>query len=157
MDQQLSRGVSPVSPHLIVAGATEAIAFYEKAFGAKLLIKLEGQDGKLMHACISINGSSVMLMDENVPWKTLGPKTLGGTPVVIHLMVEDADAFAGQAIAAGATVILPVSDMFWGDRYGIVADPFGHHWSIATPVRNMTEAEIKIAAAQAMCGENVPA
>jgi len=153
MDKQNSRNVSPLSPHLIVAGAAEAIKFYQRAFGAKEMIKLEGPDGKVMYACISINGSSVMLMDENVPWKTLGPKTLGGTPVVIHLMVDDADAVAKQAVASGAKVILPVSDMFWGDRYGIVEDPFGHHWSIATPVRNMTEDEIKAAAAKAMCGE----
>ena len=125
MDKQLSRGVSPLSPHLVVAGAADAIKFYQRAFGAQELIKLEGPDGKLMHACVSINGSSVMLVDENPQWKALGPKSLGGTPVTIHLMVDDVDKVTNQAIAAGAKVIMPVADMFWGDRYGIVEDPFG--------------------------------
>lgn len=157
MDKQQSRGVSPLSPHLIVAGAAEAIKFYEKAFGAKELIKLAGPDGKLMHGCISINGSTVMLVDENPQWKALGPKALGGTPVTIHLMVDDVDQVANRAIAAGATVIMPVADQFWGDRYGIVEDPFGHHWSIATTIREMSEAELKEAARQAVCGEGAPA
>ena len=157
MDKQLSRGVSPLSPHLVVAGAADAIKFYQRAFGAQELIKLEGPDGKLMHACVSINGSSVMLADENPQWKALGPKSLGGTPVTIHLMVDDVDTVTNQAIAAGAKVIMPVADMFWGDRYGIVEDPFGHHWSIATTTKVMTEAEIKAASQKAMCGEGVPA
>jgi PhnB protein len=157
MDKQLSRGVSPLSPHLVVAGAADAIKFYQRAFGARELIKLEGPDGQLMHACISINGSSVMLVDENPQWKSLGPKSLGGTPVTIHLMVDDVDKTTDQAVAAGAKVIMPVADMFWGDRYGIVEDPFGHQWSIATTKKFMTEAEIKAAAQKAMCGENVPA
>ncbi len=157
MDKQLSRGVSPLSPHLVVAGAADAIKFYQRAFGAQELIKLEGPDGKLMHACVSINGSSVMLVDENPQWKALGPKSLGGTPVTIHLMVDDVDKVTNQAIAAGAKVIMPVADMFWGDRYGIVEDPFGHQWSIATTIKVMTEAEIKEAAAKAMCGEGASA
>ena len=157
MDKQLSRGVSPLSPHLIVAGAADAIKFYQRAFDAQELIKLEGPDGQLMHACVSINGSSVMLVDENPQWKALGPKALGGTPVTIHLMVDDVDKVTNQAIAAGAKVIMPVADMFWGDRYGIVEDPFGHHWSIATTTKVMTEAEIKAASQKAMCGEGVPA
>jgi len=157
MDKQLARGVSPLSPHLIVAGAAEAIKFYQRAFGAQELIKLEGPDGQLMHACISINGSSVMLVDENPQWKALGPKALGGTPVTIHLMVDDVDKVTNQAIAAGAKVVMPVADMFWGDRYGIVEDPFGHRWSIATTTNVMTEAEIKAAARKAMGGEGPPA
>jgi PhnB protein len=157
MHKQLSRGVSPLSPHLVVAGAADAIKFYQRAFGAKELIKLEGPDGKVMHACVSINGSSVMLVDENPQWKALGPKSLGGTPVTIHLMVDDVDRAADQAVAAGAKVIMPVADMFWGDRYGIVEDPFGHQWSIATTKKFMSEAQIKEAARTAMCGEGVPA
>ena len=157
MDKQTSRGVSKLSPHLVVAGAADAITFYKKAFGAKELMRLEGQDGKLMHACILINGSSVMLVDENREWKALAPKTLGGTPVTIHLMVDDVDATHAKAVAAGATVVMPPADMFWGDRYGVVEDPFGHSWSIATTKKVMTEAEIKAAAQKAMCGEGVPA
>ena len=157
MDKQLSRRVSAVSPHLVIAGAADAITFYERAFGAKELMKLEGPNGKLMHACLSINGSTVMLVDEMPEWKALGPKALGGTPVTIHLMVDNVDKVAEQAVAAGAKVVMPVADAFWGDRYGIVEDPFGHQWSIATTIREMSEAEIKEAAKQAMCGEGVPA
>jgi PhnB protein len=157
MDKQTSRGVSKLSPHLVVAGAAAAIEFYKKAFGAKELIRIEGQDGKLMHACVSINDSSVMLVDENPPWKALGPKALGGTPVTIHLMVDDVDKLSAQAVAAGAKVVMPVADAFWGDRYGIVEDPFGHQWSIATTIREMSEAELKEAAVKAMCGEGVNA
>ena len=157
MDQQTTRSVSPVSPHLVVAGAAEAIKFYEKAFGAQQLVKLEGPDGKLMHACLSINGSTVMLVDENPQWKALGPKALGGSPVTIHLHVTDVDKLAAQAVAAGAKVIMPVADMFWGDRYGIVEDPFGHRWAVAQPQRNLTAAELKEAAREAMCGEGASA
>jgi uncharacterized glyoxalase superfamily protein PhnB len=156
MSTQNSRGVSPVSPHLVVAGGIEAIKFYQRAFGAKELMKIEGPDGKLMHGCISINGATIMLVDEMPQWKALGPKALGGTAVTIHLQVENADKVAQQAVAAGATVVMPVDDAFWGDRYGIVEDPFGHKWSIAHTVKQMTEAELKAAAQKAMCGENVP-
>ena len=153
MDQQLSRSVSPVSPHLVVAGGAEAMEFYERAFGARELVKFEGPDGKLMHGCMLINGATVMLVDEMPEWKALGPKALGGTAVTIHLQVENADKVAQQAIAAGAKVVMPVEDAFWGDRYGIVEDPFGHKWSIAHTVKQMTEAELKEAARKAMCGE----
>ena len=157
MDKQQSHGVSPVSPHLVCANAAEAMKFYERAFGAKEMMKLEGPGGGLMHGCVSINGASVMLMEENPDFKALSPKSLGGTPVTIHLMVPDVDKTTAQALAAGATVILPVADMFWGDRYGIVEDPYGHVWSIATHKRDMSQAEIQEAAKQAMCGENMPA
>jgi uncharacterized glyoxalase superfamily protein PhnB len=157
MDQQTSRRVSPLSPHLVVAGAAEAIKFYQRAFGAEEMMKLEGPDGKLMHACLSVNGSSVMLVDENPQWKALGPKTLGGTPVTIHLMVDDVDKTFAQAVSAGAKVVMPVADMFWGDRYGVLEDPIGHSWSIATTKQVLTEAEIRAAAQKAMCGECAPA
>lgn len=152
-----ARGVSKLSPHLVVAGAGEAIKFYEKAFGAKQMMKLEGPDGKIMHACLSINDSSVMLVDENPQWKALGPKALGGTPVTIHLLVPDVDAAFAKAIAAGATATMPPEDMFWGDRYGVLLDPFGHSWSIATTKKEMTESEIKAAAEKVFCNENTPA
>jgi uncharacterized glyoxalase superfamily protein PhnB len=157
MDKQAISGISPVTPHLVVAGAAEAIKFYEKAFGAQQLVKLEGPDGKLMHACILINGATVMLVDENPQWKALGPKALGGSPVTIHLHVNDVDKVTNRAVAAGATVVMPVADMFWGDRYGVIVDPFGHQWSIATTLRKMSEAEIKEAAAKAFCNEGAPA
>jgi PhnB protein len=123
MAKQISNGIQSLSPHLVCAGAADAIKFYEQAFGAKEMIRLPGPDGKLMHACISINGSSVMLVDENRQHGMLSPKALGGTPVTMHLIVEDADVAAAKAIAAGAKTIMPVADMFWGDRYGVVEDP----------------------------------
>lgn len=116
------------------------------------MIRLAGPDGKLMHACISLNGSSVMLVDENPAYGMLSPKSLNGSPVTIHLIVKDADAVVGRAVEAGATVKMPVQDMFWGDRYGVVEDPFGHRGSVATPVRTMTADEIAEAARTAFCG-----
>jgi uncharacterized glyoxalase superfamily protein PhnB len=141
-----------LSPHLVCAGAAEAIAFYEKAFDAVEMIRLPGKDGRLMHASLCINGSSVMLVDEAPEFGMLGPKSLKGTPVTIHLLVADADVTVAQAVSAGATVVMPVADMFWGDRYGIIEDPFGHRWSIATPQRTLTEAELREAARDAMPG-----
>ena len=142
--------VGPVTPHLVCAGAAEAIEFYKKAFDATEVVRLPGSNGKLMHACLNINGSSVMLADEFSDM-CVSPSTLKGTPVTIHLSVANADAVAEQAVAAGAKVILPVQDMFWGDRYGVIEDPFGHRWSLGTPQRTMTAEEIQAAAKTAMC------
>lgn len=130
-----------VTPHIICAGAAQAIDFYKKAFGATEEARLPGPDGKLMHAMIRINGSAVMLVDENPEWGMLGPKSLKGTPVTIHLYVRDADAFVAQAEKAGAKVTMPVAEMFWGDRYGKLEDPFGHHWSVGTHVRDVSMEE----------------
>lgn len=146
-------GVHILSPHLVCDGAAEAIEFYKQAFGAEELMRLPGPDGRIMHACVRINGSSVLLVDEMPEHGVLGPKALGGTPVTIHLIVPDADAVAERAVAAGASTVMPVDDMFWGDRYGIIADPFGHHWSIATPQRQVSPEELPEAMRQAMCGE----
>lgn len=144
-------GMSTVTPHLVCDGAAEAIEFYKKAFGAKEFMRLPGTDGRLMHACLGIGGSRVMLVDENPQWGALGPKAMKGTSVTIHLQVENADALFAQAIAAGATAILPVDEMFWGDRYGIVEDPFGHRWSLATHVRDLTPEEIAQACPGSCC------
>lgn len=149
----IPEGMSTVTPHLVCAGASDAIEFYKKAFGATELVRLPGPDGKIMHACIQIGNARVMLTDEQPKWRTLGPKALNGTPVTLHLYVEDADSFAQRAVEAGAKLVMPVTDMFWGDRYGQVEDPFGHHWSIATHVKDMTAEEIKKAVPTNMdCG-----
>ena len=134
-------GMHTVTPHIVCAGAAQAIEFYQKAFGATEEARLPGPDGKLMHAMIRINGSAVMLVDENPEWGMLGPKSLKGTPVTIHLYVEDANAFVARAEKAGAKVTMPVADMFWGDRYGKIEDPFGHHWSVGTHVRDVSMEE----------------
>jgi uncharacterized glyoxalase superfamily protein PhnB len=126
-----------VTPHLVCAGAADAIEFYKKAFGAKEEARLPGPNGRLMHAMVRINGSAVMLVDEMPEWGALGPKSLKGSPVTIHLYVEDADAFVARAEKAGAKVTMPVAEMFWGDRYGKIEDPFGHHWSVGTHVRDV--------------------
>jgi uncharacterized glyoxalase superfamily protein PhnB len=146
----IPQGMHSITPHLVCAGAAEAIEFYKKAFGAVEGHRLPAPNGKLMHASIRIGDSSLMLVDEMPEWKSLGPKALGGSPVTIHLYVEDVDAVFAQALAAGAQVAMPVADMFWGDRYGQVTDPFGHRWSIATHVRDLTPEEIGKAAASFM-------
>jgi len=136
-------GMHSVAPHLVCAGAAEAIEFYKKAFGAMEQARLPGPQGKLMHAMIRIGDSAVMLADEMPEWGALGPKALKGSSVTIHLYVDDADAFVARAVRAGAKVTMPVSDMFWGDRYGKLEDPFGHQWSVGTHVRDVTMEEMQ--------------
>jgi PhnB protein len=139
----IPEGMHTVTPHLVCAGASDAIEFYKKAFNAIETSRLPGPDGKLMHGSIRIGDSTVMLVDEAPQHGTLGPKSLKGSPVIIHLYVDDADAFVAKAAAAGAKITMPVSDMFWGDRYGQLEDPYGHHWSVATHVRDVTPAQMK--------------
>jgi PhnB protein len=138
----IPEGMHTVTPHLVCAGAAEAIAFYIKAFGATEEGRFTGPDGRLMHGCIRINGSSVMLVDEMPEHGAFGPKALKGTPVTIHLYVADADAFVARAVGAGAKVKMPLADMFWGDRYGVIEDPFGHSWSVATHQRDVSFEEL---------------
>jgi PhnB protein len=130
-----------LTPHLACAGAAEAIDFYKKAFDAEEVARLPGPDGKLMHAIVRIGDSQLMLVDEMPQWGVFGPKALNGSPVTIHLQVADVDAVVAQAVAAGATIKMPVDDMFWGDRYGQIEDPFGHRWSVATPKREVSVEE----------------
>ncbi|HKJ54061.1 MAG TPA: VOC family protein [Gammaproteobacteria bacterium] len=154
--QAAGKGVHSLSPHLICAGAADAIEFYREAFGATELIRLPGKDGKLMHACIRINDSSVMLVDEFPQQGSRSPKSLQGTPVSIHLIVDDVDAWMERAAGAGAAVVMPAADMFWGDRFGILEDPFGHRWSISTPQRQLTTDELHAAAADAVSEMQCP-
>lgn len=138
----IPHGMHTITPHLVCAGAAAAIEFYKEAFGAVEVDRLAGPDGKLMHAMLRIGDSPLMLVDEFPEMHALGPKALGGSSITIHLSVVDADASFKRAAAAGATPRMPVTDMFWGARYGLVQDPFGHLWSIATQVRNLTMPEI---------------
>ena len=135
-------GMHTVTPHLVCAGAAAAIEFYKEAFGAVEMTRLAGPDGKLVHAMLRIGDSAIMLVDEFPEMHALGPKALGGSSVTIHLSVPDADAAFKRATAAGAAPRMPVTEMFWGARYGFVQDPFGHLWSIATQVRNLTPEQI---------------
>jgi uncharacterized glyoxalase superfamily protein PhnB len=143
MVKPIPDGMSAVTPHLVCAGAAGAIDFYKKAFGATEETRMIGPGGGIMHAMIRIGGAAIMLVDENPQWGMLGPKSLKGTPVTIHLYVPDVDAFVDCAVKAGAQVKMPVADMFWGDRYGVLEDPYGHHWSVATHQREVTPGEMK--------------
>ena len=140
-----------VTPHLVCAGVADAIEFYKKAFNAVEVMRLPGPQGKLIHACIRIGDSAVMLADEFPDWGSLGPKPLKGSSVTIHLQVKDADAVFEQAVSAGAKIKMPLGDMFWGDRYGMLEDPFGHHWAIATHLRDVSLEEMQAAALKG-CG-----
>jgi uncharacterized glyoxalase superfamily protein PhnB len=149
--KRIPEGMHSLTPHIIVAGAAEAIEFYKKAFNAVEQARLPGPGGKLMHASLKIGDSTLMLVDEMPDCgggPSLGPKALKGTPVTLHLYVEDADATIAQAEAAGAKVTMPATDMFWGDRYGQLEDPFGHRWSVATHKRDVTPEEMKQAMEQ---------
>ena len=140
-----------VSPHLVVDDAAAAIDFYVKAFNAVEYGRIPGPDGKLIHAALNINGFMVLLNDdfpEMSGGKSMTPTALGGTPVTIHLTVTDVDDKFQQAVDAGATVLTPLEDQFWGDRYGVLRDPFGHHWSLGQPVREVSMEEIEEAMKQ---------
>ena len=139
----IPHGMHTITPHLVCKGAVAAIEFYKEAFGATEVDRLAGPDGKLMHAMLRIGDSPLMLVDEFPEMHALGPTSLGGTAVTIHLSVADADASFARATRAGATARMPVTEMFWGARYGLVVDPFGHMWSIATQVRDLTMDQIR--------------
>jgi PhnB protein len=146
-------GYHTLTPHLVVKGATQAIEFYKNAFGAEEIIRLPGPDGQsIMHAELKIGDSRLFLVEEFPQMDSRAPQSLGGTPVTIHIYVEDADTVFNQAVAAGAQVRMPLEDAFWGDRYGQVTDPFGHRWSLATRKENLTPEEISQRAQAAFSG-----
>jgi PhnB protein len=148
-------GMHTVTPHLVCAGAAEAIEFYKMAFSAQELARLPGPDGKIVHAMIRVGDSMIMIADEFPEMGSFGPKSLNGSPVTIHLYVENVDAFVARAVEAGAKVTMPVENMFWGDRYGQLEDPFGHHWSVATHLRDVTPEELERGAREG-CGRHQP-
>lgn len=147
----LPPGITLVTPHLVVDGAQAVLDFYRDAFGAETAFRLPGADGRLMHACMCVDGGMIMLADA---WPEFdghqpSPRTLGGTPVSIHVVVDDVDAVFARAVAAGATPVMKPADMFWGDRYAQLDDPFGHRWALATPQRQVST-DYLVAAAAAM-------
>jgi PhnB protein len=150
----IPEGHHTVTPYLIVGDAAGALAFYKKAFGAEELMRVAAPNGKIGHAEIRIGDSVIMLADEYPDMNARGPHAFGGSPVSIHLYVEDVDAVARQAIAAGATVIRAVQDQFYGDRSGSFTDPFGHSWHVATHKEDLTPAELdkRVKAAMAQHG-----
>jgi PhnB protein len=152
MAKAIPEGAHSLTAHLTIDGAAAAIEFYKQAFDAKELVRMPAPDGKrLLHASLRIGDSNLMLVDAFPEWGgSRGPKALGGTAVTVHLFVEDCDAVFARAVAAGATVAMPLADMFWGDRYGAVIDPFGHRWSIATHKQDLTPEQIAEAGKAAM-------
>ena len=135
-----------VAPHLVVDDANAAIDFYVRAFDATEYGRLPHPDGRVVHAALDVNGSMVMLNDdfpEHNAGRSMTPTALGGTPVTIHLQVTDVDAKFQQALDAGATVVAPLEEQFWGARYGVIRDPFGHHWSLGQPLREVSIDEIR--------------
>jgi PhnB protein len=143
-------GYHTVSPYLAVDGAEQAIAFYEKAFGAKERGRRQAPDGKIAHAELELGDSVMMLSDPFPQFATKPPAQLGGTSASLMVYVEDVDAVVEQAIGAGATLEREVEDQFWGDRFGAVTDPFGHVWTIATRVEDVPPEEMEKRAQAAM-------
>jgi PhnB protein len=148
----IPEGYRTLTPYLAVDSANEAIEFYRRAFGAKERSRMAGPDGLIAHAELQIGDSLVMLSDPFPQSSTRSPKELGGTTSGIFMYVEDVDAVVKQAVEAGATVTMEVEDMFWGDRFGTVMDPYGHSWSVATHVEDLTPEEIAERGQEAMAG-----
>jgi PhnB protein len=137
------KGYHTATPYLIVNDGAMAIKFYKKAFGATEIMNMKAPGGKTMHAEIQIGDSRIMLADECPEMGARSPQALGGSPVSIMLYVEDVDALAKKAVAAGAKVLRPVQDQFYGDRSGGFEDPFGHSWHLSTHIEDVSPDEIK--------------
>jgi uncharacterized glyoxalase superfamily protein PhnB len=136
-----------ITPQLVVKGVAEAIDWYTEALGANELLRNLAQDGKtIMHSELLLGDSRFFVVDE-FPGSMVSPASLGGTSITLHLYVQDVDALLGRAVAAGATVLMPVADQFWGDRYGILRDPFGHRWSIASRIEDLSPKALQARAA----------
>jgi uncharacterized glyoxalase superfamily protein PhnB len=139
----------PIVAHIVVQGAERAAVFYAEAFGAQEVSRIPVPDGRLMSVQLRIGGGLLHLADEFPEMGVLAPPTIGGTPIVLALEVDDADAWFTRAVAAGAQVRQPLGDMFWGDRHGQLDDPFGHRWNISQHLRDVPQDEIVAAAARA--------
>lgn len=153
----IPQGFHSLTPHLVVSDSRKAAEFYKKAFGAEILGIAEGPDGKVMHAAARIGDSMFMFNDEFPEWGVFAPTSnKGASPVTLHLYVEESDKVFAQAQAAGAEVTKPLADEFWGDRYGKLKDPFGHTWAVATHIKDMSPAEMKVAQDEAMAAMAKP-
>lgn len=150
--QPIPAGYPRVSPYLCVDGAAEAIDFYKTVLGATERMRMGAPGGKVGHAELAIADSVIMLSDEYPDMDAVGPKTVGGTPVTLSVYVEDVDATFDRAVKAGAKVLRPVQNQFYGDRAGQFEDPFGHRWSVATHIEDVSPDEMARRAAEAMGG-----
>jgi PhnB protein len=146
----IPEGYPRITPYLIVKGASDAIDFYTSVLGGQERMRMPGPDGSIGHAELSFGDSVIMLADEHPDMGALGPKTVGGTPVMIHVYVEAVDEVFAKAIAAGARELQAVEDKFYGDRAGSLEDPFGHHWYVASHVEEVSPDEMEQRAAKAM-------
>lgn len=157
--QPIPEGYPRLTPVLLVDGGADAIAFYVDVLGATERMRMPGPDGKIGHAELTIGDSLVMLADEDPDMGMPGPRSVGGTPVQLHVYVSDADAAYARALQLGATALQPVQDQFYGDRSGQFEDPFGHRWNVATHVEDVSEEEMARRAAEWMAakeGDNQP-
>ena len=152
MAKPIPDGYPRVTPYLITDGASAAIDFYRSVLGARERMRMPAPDGRVGHAELEIGDSLIMLADEFPEMEARGPKAVGGTPVSLHVYVEDADGVFDRAIQAGARALQPVEDKFYGDRSGQFEDPYGHHWSVATHVEDVPPDEMAARAAAAMAG-----
>jgi uncharacterized glyoxalase superfamily protein PhnB len=150
MAKRIPDGYHTITPYLRVRSGRDAIAFYKKAFGAEEVYVLPGPDGSVMHGELKIGDSRLMLGEECKEWGLLSPQSLGGNGSGLHLYVEDVDASFKRAADAGCTVQMPPTDMFWGDRYCKLTDPFGHEWAIGTHMEDLAPDEIARRGAEAM-------
>ncbi|MGH8707738.1 MAG: VOC family protein [Burkholderiales bacterium] len=146
--QPMPKSYNAITPYLAIRGAAQAIDFYKQAFGAKEVMRMPGPGGKLGHAELKFGDAKIMLADEHEPMNFLGPQARGGSPVHMHLYVNDVDATVAKAVQLGAKVVREVQDMFYGDRSGTLEDPFGHFWHVATHKRDVSMAEMKRKAAE---------
>jgi PhnB protein len=146
----IPEGYHTLTPYLTVRDAVRAIEFYKQAFGAQERGVMKGPDGKVMHAELKIGDSIIMLGDEFPEYGAVSPLSTGGAGMGLHIYVDGVDAAFDRAVKAGARVDMPVSDQFWGDRYGKLTDPFGHKWSIATHTKDMSADEMKRSMDEAM-------
>lgn len=154
--QPIPEGSHGLIPHLVVADGARALEFYKRAFGAEVVALTHAPDGKkIMHAELRMGESAFYVCDDFLEWggRPRTPAALGGTAVTLHSYVLDTDAAIERALSAGARVRIPAQDMFWGDRYGVVTDPFGHEWSFATRQRDVPREEVERGASEALAGE----
>ena len=152
MVKPVPEGYPRVTPYLIVDGAGAAIDFYTSVLGATERMRMPAPEGRIGHAELELGNSVIMLADEHPEMNAAGPKRVGGTPVSLHVYVEDADAVFARALDAGAKELQPLEDKFYGDRGGSFEDPFGHHWNVATHVEDVSEEEMSRRAAEVMGG-----
>jgi len=149
-------GYHTITPHITVRDAPGAIDFYKKALNAQVLNRADLPNGKVMHASLRIGDSQLMLNDEMPEYGVVSPLSLGGSPVTIHIYTENVDQAFNRAVSAGAQIKMPLADQFWGDRYAVVADPYGHKWSLASHVKDLSPEEMELAMKEAMAKMQPP-